>query len=349
MENNTGDCLAMKEKLNLIWIDDDEERKKQADELAKKEKVNVDFISVVKKDLQVELNNIFNKYKEKEPDLILIDHKLDKVNGKLIQTGSTAAEIIREHEKWNDCPVVCVTGVDPEKYIGLHRKHMYDAFLEIDDVLEKSTMVISVADGFHIMKQNRPKNLEDIFQLIKVPKDDETRITEVLPENLKMHFDDKSLLTTICHWVRNVLLEKPGFLYDRLWAATLMGIKEESFIKVEKHFEEAVYKGIFTDSSNKRWWQSMLRDKLFSLIDVDEYISKPWDAGRKLKGISIEDYSKCYVCGKTTPAPETVGFPDEESHDRYPMHRRCTVPHPKAEQSLFFEEIRMMKADDRND
>ena len=135
-------------------------------------------------------------------------------------------------------------------------------------------------------------------------------------------------------------MAKPGFLYDRLWTATLLGIKEESFPKVESIFSGAKYSGIFADKGNERWWQSKLREILFLKFPESKEIY-PWKLGRQLPGIDETDYSKCHASGEDFP--ETVAFTDEAAKKRVPMRLRYTVPHPGFEKSLFFEEIRMMK------
>ena len=70
----------------------------------------------------------------------------------------------------------------------------------------------------------------------------------------------------------------------------------------------------------------------------------PWEQGRKLAGITEKDHSICYASGEAFP--ETVAFIDETATKRAPMRLKYTVPHPQFEESLFFEEIRMMKAEE---
>lgn len=41
----------------------------------------------------------------------------------------------------------------------------------------------------------------------------------------------------MARWVYNVLLRRPGFMYDRLHTATLLGLSELGFSKVETKFE----------------------------------------------------------------------------------------------------------------
>jgi hypothetical protein len=191
------------------------------------------------------------------------------------------------------------------------------------------------------MKRNRPKDVNDILKLLLAPQNDKKRLKSIMPEDIKGHLGDKSLLTNISKWVRYTLLAKPGFLYDGLWTATLLGIRETSFSKVHKIFEKAKYTGIFSDDNNKRWWQSRLKEILYSKVK-DNNANPPWVLGHKLPNITKKDHSICHVCEKEFP--ETVAYIDVSSTRREPMHLRCTVSHPSFESTLFFEEIRMMKA-----
>lgn len=328
----------MSNKLNIFWIDDDPSRKKESESLGNRVKANIDFIDVEKHVLLDKLNEILSK---QMPDLILMDHRLNNVKESGFETGSTAAEILRE--KWWDCPIVCITAV-PLKDIDLHKQSIYEDVFEIEKVSEYDLTLLSIARSFQEL-QNQKKRLQDkddFIRMLKAPEDDRVRLESILPQELKNKefYQDESLLLNISRWVRHTLIAKPGFLYDRLWTATLLGIKEESFKKVEKIFEEAKYNGIFADESNERWWQSKLREIIFSQFPDSDSIL-PWELGRRLPDIEEPDFSKCHVSGEDYP--ETVAYTDEKAETRRPMRLRYTVPHPNFEKLLFFEEIRMMK------
>lgn len=146
----------------------------------------------------------------------------------------------------------------------------------------------------------------------------------------------------------HTVIQKPGFLYDRLWTATTLGIKNESFKKVETLFEKARYKGIFSmqgDLKTQRWWQSIIKKTLFSeVLDSDEVL--PWNLGYKLRGLIKNDRSRCHSCGKENP--EIVGYTDEDAKTAVPLHIGCSMPHPRFESSLYFEEIRMQSPMNEN-
>lgn len=322
-------------KITFLWIDDESERITASRNLERILKIKVIFEDVKGENLAQVLLRIL---RGTEPDLVLIDHRLDKVlEGGIIQTGSTTAEVIRE--RWPDCPIVCVTAVRLED-IELQKKLAYEQVIEYPDLSKNYSLLISLAKAFKFLRRNRPKDVSGLMKLIKPPNEDRARLASVLPEELKLNYADKSILITISKWIRHTLITKPGFLYDRLWAATLLGIKEHAFEKVKNDFIAARYKGIFADEADERWWQTRLREILYSKFPGEGRFT--WELGQKLLRITKKEHSVCYVCKKEFP--EIVGFTDETAQTRKPMHLRCSVSHPRFEKTLFFEEIRMMKA-----
>lgn len=328
----------MKKKYTFLWIDDDPTRKTESDNIKDRLKLDVDikFIDVKNKSLPDEIKTILSG---DEPDLILMDHMLNKIKENGYKTGSTAAEVI--HEKWPGCPIICVTAVDL-KDIDLHKQSIYEDIFKFANISSYNSTLVSIASSFQELKKNPLQNIGDFIGLLKAPEEDNERLIAIIPEELKNKelYQDKSLPLKISRWVRHTLMAKPGFLYDRMWTATLLGIKEESLSRIEHIFSKAKYCGIFADEGNERWWQSKLREILFSKFpDSDEIY--PWKLGRKLPGINEADFSKCYASGKDFP--ETVAYTDEAAKTRKPMRLRHTVSHPGFEKFLFFEEMRMMK------
>lgn len=332
----------MSKKLRFMWIDDDPERQGHSDELGKRLRVKVEFVNLKEKDIFKELQALVTL--SEFPDLIIIDHKLTDVEKGGFQTGSTAAEVIRE--TWSECPIVCMTAVPlSDNSIDFHKLSNYEDTFDISNISQYDSTILSLAETFRKMRKNPPKCADELLRLLKVPKEDKNRLLDIMPNHLKNldFYKDKSLLMTISRWVKGTLIAKPGFLYDRLWAATLVGIKEKSFSKVETVFERGKYRGIFADKRNERWWQAKLREIIFSESDGSDAIY-PWELGRKLSGINQADFSKCYVSGEDYP--EIVAYTDETAKFREQMKIRYTMPHPGFEKSLYFEEIRMMKGPD---
>ena len=322
----------MKKKLEIIWMDDSPLRKGAASNLGKRLKANVAFI-----DLTVEA--IIDMLSIDEPDLIMIDHNLPNMISEEFKKGSTVAAVLRE--KWPVCPIVGITA-QPINTIDSQNRSLYEEVFSFDNISEYDETILSIARSFKALRAKKPKTIEGIIKLFGAPLEDKEKLKQILPSVLKTNLHEKSLILNLSTWVRKVLLERPGFLYDSLWAATYLGIKETSLSKVKSIFKSAEYTGIFQDASRKRWWKSQLATILASKVAQP---GLPWEKGRLLLPIKKADYSKDWWSSNKEEFPEVVAFTDENMTERHPMKLKYTKPHPNFEDLLHFEEIRVMDED----
>jgi CheY-like chemotaxis protein len=328
--------------MNFIWIDDDPGRKRFVDSIknhvAKKlPKANVEFVCLFNREPVGILNTLLHKAR---PDIIIIDHVLNRTKARVITDGATVAEIFRH--KWPACPIVGITGAEKKKDINFHKASIYEDLFTIDRFPDRYDSLFILAFYLKYMRRKKIQDMDQLFKLLNPPDSDIERLNLVIPEDIKGRFGDKSLVIGVFWWLRDVLFAKPGFLYDPLWTATFLGIKEESMHKVERFLKPASYNAVFENYSGPRWWVSVIRELLYKkLASIESDL--PWRMGHRLPGIKAEDHVECYVCGEEYP--ETVAFIDESSNKRVPMHLKCTVVHPRFKKSIFFEEIRMMKDD----
>lgn len=324
----------MRRKLNFVWIDDDNNRNVASINLEKHLGIKCHFVNV--KPTNVDFLSVIDKVK---PDLILIDHNLTEIGTGSIKKGSTISALIRE--KNPTIAIACITAQDVLS-IDSQQRMSYESIFSYDIITDSYLTMQSIALGYRKMKLNLPKDVSELLDLMKAPKEEQLRLETVLPAGIKENFNDQGIYTNISHWIRDVLFERPGFLYDSLWAATLLGLNENGFKKIEKLFAPAKYKGIFADNSKERWWKSELITILSKHVKTS---GLPWEKGRKLPGIMARHYSKDYYTDFKEEFPETVAYLDETTMERAQMKLKYTVPHPKFDKLLFFEEIKMMKAE----
>lgn len=323
----------MSKKLKFVWIDD-EDRSKDAQNLEKQLRIKCVFLNVEPKNV-----NYLSAINETKPDLILIDHNLTDIGTGDIKKGSTIAALIRE--KHPRLAVACITGQQSDG-MDSQQRLSYEAVFSLDEIKDHYQSMKSIASSFRKLNIGRPKTPDGLLKLLKAPEADIIKLKNILPKEIKENFSDHALFSNISHWIRKVLMERPGFLYDRLWASTLLGLNETGFKKVEKLFSAAKYKGLFCDESKERWWKSELLQILSKHVKSS---SLPWEKGRNLPEVNSKNYSKDYYTDYKEDFPETVAFVDETSDNRAQMKLKYTVPHPRYDKLLFFEEIRMMKAD----
>ncbi|MFT3793661.1 hypothetical protein [Flavobacterium sp.] len=316
--------------MNVIWIDDQKERREAANNLKNSQGWDVNFIDVEDQDISKILTEIVSN---PEPDLILIDHNLHEVATGVFKKGSSVAASIRDN--WPECPIICVSGVNISE-VDHQQKVLYEDIISIDAISEHYPQILSIADGFKQVRANRPTKGEDLAELLNVPDIDRINFVSVLPVH---NWFDKTLAVSISRWVRFTLMARAGFLYDKLWLSTLIGIKESSFHKVEHLFADAEYTGIFSNENERRWWKS---DALIALYENSDLQGLPWERGRGLKDITQEDFSVCHATGESFP--ETVAFVDSDPNAAaVPIKIRESDLHPDFPSLLFFEDLRLMR------
>ena len=320
----------MKKAKKVFWIDDDPRRRRTADDLG------ATFIDVHDEDVAKKAEGLL---KGPQPALVIVDHILDKTipRGRLLQRGSTIAEAIKE--QWPSCPVVGVTNVDNVEDIDLRTRGIYDALFPFQEFRRHFSRIESMRNGFSLIARTSLVSAHRLVCLLKPPTEEIGRLIDALPNDLKKNFGDASLPSRLCRWVDR-LMDRPGFLYDSLWAATMLGLTEAGFKKVGRRFERGEYRGVFRRIDDPRWWSKNISEALYR-EHKPEAGEMSWHVGRRLKGITRDHYSRCYMCGK--PFPDTVAYLDKASGERQAMHSKCTVLHPRFQRELYFEDIRMMQ------
>lgn len=317
----------------MVWIDDNSGRKSTAEDLGAR------FVDVRNADLVEKVEDLL---RGRQPRLVILDHILDKTatTNPLFQRGSTIAEAIKE--KWPGCPVIGITNIDKIDDVDRRTRLTYDVLFPYYNFGKYLDRIESIEKGFALIAKRNPKNAAALVELLKPPNNEIVRLIAAFPDDLKEPSLDASVASSLYRWVDN-LMNRAGFLYDRLWAATLLGLHESGFAKVEKQFEKGKYTGNFSVNDDPRWWSGRLIELLYMLCPptTGEF---SWHTGRRLNGINKRSlYSCCYRCHEDYP--ETVAYLDSESPERQPMHLKCTVLHPGFKRELYFEDIRMMKGE----
>ncbi len=322
----------MNKDLQIIWIDDSTERNTDATNLEDAINIEVDFRNVNKVDIDKVLSDLV---KSQEPDLIIMDHSLDKAYSSVMKMGSTAAIFI--HDSWPSCPIISVTAVD-SKDIDTHHKSAYEAIIQSHKISENYHWIKSIVECFSELKKNNANSIRGILKFLKAPDIDMEKIIKVLPTELKESPNDPGLILDIFKWCQSILFDRPGFLYNEIWASTFLGVNLAGFQTIKKKFECAKYNGAFLNPNKPLWWKSAILERLGELSDES---GLPWRIGRQLVKSDDEYISFCYSSNEEYP--ETVALEDTTPNAEWrPMKLKYTEPHPNFEEMLFFEEIRLM-------
>lgn len=327
----------MKRSRPIVWIDDNDGRQATADDLEDDAQIRVRFVNVHNKVIEDELETVFDG---EQPSLLILDHILDKTEepSALFGKGSTIAGAAKA--QWPACPVIGVTAAENEDEIDVRSRLSYDELYPINDFRRHMSAIPIIAKHFRFVASKNLTSTSQVMALLKAPTSDIERIDSSLPDEIKAKLNDRSLPSQLYSWVQAVLVKRPGFLYDHIWSATMLGLNLEAFGRLSARFERARYVGVFALPERMRWWASQLIELLFRSVEVR--LGEPsWVAGRRLRGVRKIDHSRCFACGGELP--ETVAFEDETIDSRrHPMHLACTKPHSKYRKELYFEEIRVM-------
>lgn len=329
----------MSKRMNFLWIDDERRRRVTADNLEKNTGTKVHFYNVAEENIAERLGQILEEHL---PDLVIVDHKLDKTIGalrnKLKSTGATAAEAIKD---WNpQIPVVCVTKVDIDKNITFAQKWAYDAIFNAAHLTRQNPILVAIAKGFRNLNRSMPENEDDLLKRLGCPAVDRNRLIQVLPKDVRTGFGRKGYASVFWRWFSDFLFGRPGFLFDSMWAATLVGARESSFLRAQGKMKPARYKGIFANDVEPRWWASRILETVHKNSPQGKQ-DDPRLLGRAYLEIPKQGYSKCEISQKDLP--DTVAFSDVTNKERRQVRLEFTKEHPGFPKLLFFEEMRVIR------
>lgn len=318
--------------LNFIWIDDDPKRLSDfKDAIAgpfrdDHVEANIEAIQASESILET-ISGRAEKWKSAPPDLILIDHDFTKIPRRLLELqGSGLAQLIRN--TLPTIPLVCATGqkVESEKF-NHEDLSAYSYLFDVSQIAseENLELLFSIAKDFPLLcmgpgEAPRRKMLEALAP----PELDRDPLLSVLPAEFESGYVHGTSPHRMAQWVLNVLMKKPGFLFDPLEAATFLGLTEDAFMrKVEPHFNPARYRGPFWRESQPMWWASAMPDVLYEILPESIELQTR-EAGRMLGGIDEGDFSRCACTGEHNPPPDVVAFTDSTRSDRKAVRHSYT-------------------------
>jgi hypothetical protein len=164
------------------------------------------------------------------PDLIVVDQILNVQSADgIVQRGSSLAVMLRVQAP--SVPLVGVTGAPAEDVAALQRDQFIDLLSR--DAVNRGTCIpdlYAIAKGFSVVAKNlgnlrRPGiHRKLLLRLIASPEADEELLFASVPGDFKRHWDSETI-HSFARWVWHTLLGRPGFLYDDLETATLLGLK----------------------------------------------------------------------------------------------------------------------------
>jgi hypothetical protein len=320
----------------IYWIDD---KTGKVPEGAIKDRIEAVCGATIRdfKATQGTLDEILTRLsKEDAPKLIVLDYWLsslpnDKDAGTRTEYGSTWAAELRA-----DYPQLPIVGVSNEsiKDVPDNRKSQFLRLLDHDQVFDgkHDCNLRALIDGFpevfgmwsSVAKaQPDPPALPSrmsvpearIVELFKSDPGSQSDLLAILPEFSKQPWDEETP-HEFSRWIIDSFMGRPGFLYDSLEVATLLGLSEKGFDSVRGKFDEALYVGIYSSNDLPRWWVDRVRPIFLRILEAD--ISGPMRLNGKLLleslGLKAEPelLSLAHPGDDRDAVPDVVAFADEQ-------------------------------------
>lgn len=290
-----------------IYIDDDDKEIKKYKKKFEEDERSKDRFKIIPINTQKpNLNDLLNEIKRQKSELILVDFDLSKPKDNLLLGMSGAALSTVLEEKFPNIPLVLFT----RKSVFSVDKYPRRILSSLDDFLYKTEVfkensgklefLYEMANGFKKLRTSRSTKWKNLLKLIEAPNSDYDLLKQSNPP-----FDTHGnwSVSEAAQWVKEVIINYPGILYDSIHAASFLGISENEFLlkKVQKIFDKAKYSGVFAKIANC-WWKSTLRKIAISKMNKKEkdlpiYMGFP-SALTRAKGEKVEK-SQCVYSGET--------------------------------------------------
>ena len=277
-------------KLNVYWLDDDTSR--FSDYIPILEDFSLEFelrfavrpIEVTHTITEVVQSWVESPLKD-APDLFIVDHSY-RASGETYPfklNGNTLTHLIRR--VYNNVPIVAVSALQT-----VHESNEYCAVFRYEELDRYLDQLFCIARDYGALKEI---DFTRLCEVLNLPKPEVDVFRMAVPMEL-ISAQTPTSHSQLVKWIRNYLLQVPGYVFDDLHAATFLGLSVAGFRKVSDKFQEALYTGPFATSTRPLWWQTELSNCLHSLLEENSP-DNPQVGGRMLPGVSHEDYCACYV------------------------------------------------------
>jgi hypothetical protein len=264
------------------------------------------------------------------PDIFIVDQVFSKAGTLPFQlNGNTSAHLLRR--TFPMVPIVCCTAMyDNARPVEGDEIHEYAEVYHYNQLGSRIENIFAIARDYRLLSTliSGESPLEKFIELAHVPEEERASLGNAFPIELRQsHGLSPTRLKELAQWIISSLIRRPGFLYDKIRVATVLGLSITGFDKVKHLFESTRYRGPFWTESEPRWWQAELSNTLFKILS-NKMPNCTQLAGRMLENISASDYSSCYVSGHENVIPDVVAqlYPNEEW---VAVNFRYTRPHPQ--------------------
>ena len=262
-------------------------------------------------------------------DMIIVDHIFNQT-GPLNTKGSSIAHLLRT--AFPHIPIVCVSAAwaasAPKTSFDHEDLSEYTNIFPYLQLADELDLLFAIAKDFKRCADFVSSDVHGKFSsfLLDAPAMEVESLEKIIPQE----FNSTDLKTTphrVARWILRSFIAHPGYLYNDLRVATLLGLNLDGFNKIRDKFDASLYRGVFATETQPRWWVAGVHELLAQLAPRDAPNATQL-AGRMIDGVTEADYSKCWVSESVLPPPDSVAYPDNNSREEVAVQSIHTRLYP---------------------
>lgn len=277
-------------------------------------------------------------------DLFLIDYQLSKgqkADARINYQGGTLATAIRERHP--EYPIVALTRKDifsEGTFREARLRDLFDSVIYKGEVVRDkvgwSNFLWSIGVGFRMLRGTRIRTWNTLTSALGANEREKELLLETGPPVSPGRRGWR--VVDVARWLRDVLFEYPGILYNTLHAATLFGIDQKAFLqpRLQQLIRTSNYAGILPPKDD-RWWRDRLID-FATKLTLKHRVREPTHSGfavayEKEYGDSLRR-SRCIFSGEE-PADAVCYILKE------PVKREYSLPYYPDDRPPVMDEARV--------
>jgi|GEM_PF-1435095 len=219
----------------------------------------------------------YDRISKANPELLLIDYNLDipDENNEVIGiSGVTLSTELRK--RFSEVPIVLFTRKSVFRIQDYTK--IKETLCSIDEIVYKQDIfkadssileeLYKLSAGYKTLRNQSSRSWDALMKLLGASQSDMELLEQA---ESPVSYGKGWAAASVAAWIRNIVLEFPGILYDQVYASMLLGISKGAFQSenVQETFAPAKYKGIF-EPPDGRWWKSKLLNVAYSMMNKKE-------------------------------------------------------------------------------
>lgn len=284
----------------LYYIEDLESESRKSD------LENLGF-EVEQYDPERDINNVIDKIDTSNPDVIIMDYRLNNGSENVNYDAPTIAATLRNkhRENFKEIPIILISneGKIADFYKDFLNQDLFDYAIEKQVLNNRKEFfkerVLSYIDSYLKIKEFD----FDILKILGLEEKDSLLLHSLIVKKLE---PKKQQIYEHSRFVNDNLIYAIGTLIGEDVLAARLGIDKSSadWFKILDELKELKYKGIFKDSHN-RWWAEKLEEWWISVFGVNNL--RRLDANERVR-LLVDKFKFVLKSAKATELSKSTKF-----------------------------------------